>query len=193
MKKLLLKTDTVISANICENGLNIYVKSPEIAQILGGGNNFALYLWNKREEMEKLAGQSIPFDDLVKYFAAPEEEKNDYLKKIIGKNFWTNVTRFIKRKYIDRLYPNGHEITISSESYVYHDRHLNLSCLFDPGIADGKNFVYKGIYNTELIKTTIIPLLRGYACALIKTFNSAALCEHEENKAALEKEKAVLV
>ncbi len=188
MKTLLLKTNTRISANICQDGLNLTVKSPEIGELLNGGESLATFLFDHFDEMESSGGQAISFDDLCKYFVAPKDEKKEYLAKIVSPNFWMNIFRQIKRKNIDMKIPLAHEITISKENFLYHRQQLNLSCLLDPEIAHEKNFLYSGIYTRELLTTQVLPLLRIYSSCLIKNFHTKVIEEYPHNRERLDKE-----
>lgn len=184
MKKILLKTRTSISTNISNGGLKVSIISPEIGELIKGGDNIVQRFWENREEIESISGSgSAPLEDLVKYFLTKsEDQKRAIYQKIVHKNFWHNTFNFIKRKYVSNIVPLQHDITISTDNFIFHRGVVNLGCFTHPEIINGKSFVYRGIFNKELVSTSIAPLLRVYASGIIKTFGLQKVSEYPENK-----------
>lgn len=172
MKKMLLETKTSIATYISNGGLKVTIVSPEIGGLIKGGDDIVQTFWHRREEIESITGSSgTSFETLVKYFlTTSESHKKALYQQIMHKNFWHNVLRYIKDKHVRNLVSFPHDITISQDGYIYRKQTLNLMCLTDPQIIEGKSFLYKGIFNKEMVSTSIAPLLRLYASGIIKTF-----------------------
>lgn len=172
MKKI-LKTNTKISASICKGGIKIFIHSPEIGNILENKNlaTFIFKNYNKIQDLERC----INFNDLVNFFITPEKyrDKDDMI--FINEDFWYSMFKHIKKNYVDKTKFVGgarHEINLNRVNSIYNHstRTINLICLLDGRIKDGYEFIYKGVYNSELISTNIVPLLSTYAAEFIKFF-----------------------
>lgn len=184
MKKILLKTKTSIATHITSGGLKISVISPEIGELIKGGDHIVQRFWDNREEIEQISGSDgASMEDMVKYFLSPSEEyKKAIYQKIVHKNFWVNTFHFIKKKYIGNSSILPHDLTITTDNFIFHRGTINLACLTNPRIEQGENFLYKGIYNRELVSQNIAPLLRMYAAGVIRVFGLNKVAEYPENK-----------
>lgn len=170
MKKLLIKTNTRLSARICSGGLLIHVHSPEIGEALQT-NNFASFIFQNFDRIPDFRSY-INFNELVNYFVIPKADREISDLRHLNKDFLYAVFCYIKSKYVVRNksinLPHDIDISHRSSNWIYHRGTLNLACLLDPEIRNGKDFKYKGVYNSELINDNIIPLLRIYAASFIK-------------------------
>ena len=182
-KKLLLHTKTSISTRLCAGGLEISVISPEIGELLRGGDHIVQRFWENREEFNQVVGNvDVSMEDLVRYFlTTSESEKRAIYSKIFHKNFWHHTFNFIKRKYIGSSIFT-HDITITTDNYIFHRGVLNLACLTNPKIEEGCVFKCKGIFNKELVSQNIAPLLRTYSAGVIRVFGLHKIAEYPENK-----------
>jgi len=183
MRNILLETNTQISAKINDGGLNLHITSPEIGEILSGGERFARILWLRKENIKDISGYSVPLESLSKYFAAPEDQKKDYLQFIRENSFWKKIFEYIKVRYEINHGKLGmkYEIVLSEDNFLFNRSVLNLQCLISPEIKNGKTFKFKGVFNKEFIVENIVPVLKIYSGSLIKMFGQDIVAKHPMN------------
>jgi len=183
MRSILLQTKTQISAKINDGGLNLHIISPEIGEILSGGDRLARALWLRKDDIKEVSNYSIPLESLAKYFLAPNDKKRDYLLFTRELSFWKSIFDYIKIKYDINHSRLGlkYEIALSKEDFLFNRSILNLQCLITPEIRNGKTFKFKGVFNKEFIVENIVPILKTYSGALIKMFGQDIIAKHPDN------------
>ena len=170
MSKLLVKTNTVITAKANPEGLQISLFSPEIGELHENQEKIMEFLWSNGESLNGVAAFSR--EDLVKYFLSTSEDykKAVYSKIFQNSHFWVNLFHFIKNKYPCKI---SHDFVVDKQSYVFHRNVINLYALTNKGIKNGESYVYPNIFNKQLVQESIIPIFKFYAMGIIRTFNLA--------------------
>ena len=161
-------SQTKISANITESGLELFIHSPEIGKAIESGS-FLTYIWKNQEQVSAhFLSSSFPFSELVKYFATPPDMRSDY-----AKNFQFNFLDLFN--YLHQKFPKvtlTDRIWMDRGTNLFNQRSLNIFPLTDTAIKKGKRFNFKGVYSPKLVKEQILLPYRGYAEAFIRTFGS---------------------
>ena len=165
----LIKTRTRFDVNIFKNGISLYVISPEIGELITE-ERLACYLFKNYDDEKDNKG--VTLKQLVKYFAIPERQRK---KGDLGitTDFYRNILSQVKSEYVDNiLFKPTHYHTIEMNSnWLYYDNGINLDFLFYENIKNGNVRRYEGVYNTELINTKILPILKAYSAGLIKVLS----------------------
>lgn len=166
-----IKTQTKISANIIENGLSLYIFSPEIGEAMKSGS-FLNYFWENKEEIEKVISFPFDFSKMVKFFATPPKYRNFQETFVTNSDFYYELFNFLLKKYPQKFSQYPHKISFDPNyrSLIDRGNTINLAPFSNPNILKGEKFIFKGVYSTKIIKENILPTYKAYAESFISTF-----------------------
>ena len=165
---------TVIRANIVDEGVAIYIKSPEIADILESGI-FLEYYWLNKEDINSKYSMHISLGNIAPFLAKSRSKrsKEDYRRFLSN----SNVANFFNYAVL-KLNKNN-EVLERGGAYFNCDDYkifninngsMNLGCLASPNIREGCSFVAPGVFTKKIIERNIIVPLREYIFAFLRVY-----------------------
>lgn len=167
MKSIL--TNSKISFNINDDGVSLFIKSPEIINILESGK-FAEKIWNTKIFNDR----GFPQKSFFRFFSKKPEHRSILDIEGIDIDFIYCLFHVAIKDYCNYKLLKYFNYTLDGDMrwvYDHATQRVNLTPLICPLIYEGKNFHYSGVYIDTLFEKEVVSLLRFSAASFIRYYS----------------------